>query len=66
MNNLKERRVQAGLSQLQLSYKARVAPTSISCIENNKLAVWPKAKRALAKALRCNQTDLFPDQNTIS
>ena len=62
MNRLKEYRVKAGLSQLQLSYKAHVAPTSISSIENNKLAVWPKAKRALAKALKCSQAELFPEE----
>ena len=63
MNRLKEYRVKAGPSQLQLSYKTHVAPTAISSIENNKLAVWPKAKKALTKALKCSQTELFPEKS---
>ena len=66
MNKLREYRQQAGLSQLQLSYIARVASTSISSIENNKLAVWPKAAKALAKALKVRRTELFPDNGHIA
>ena len=65
MNRLREYRQQAGLSQLQLSYITRVPSTAISSIENNKLAVWPKAAKALSKALRVSRTKLFPDNGQI-
>jgi len=64
MNRLREYRIKAGLSQLQLSYRTQVAPTAISSIENNRLAVWPKAKRALARVLKCSQAELFPEDES--
>ena len=66
MNRLREYRQQAGISQLQLSYITHVASTSISSIENNRLAVWPKAAKALSKALGVSLTKLFPDNGHIA
>jgi len=66
MNKLREYRIKAELSQLQLSYRTRVASTAISSIENNKLAAWPKARRALAKVLKVSQSELFPDDGRIA
>jgi len=66
MNKLREYRVKAELSQLQLSYKTHVASTAISSIENNKLAAWPKARRQFARVLRCSQAELFPDDGRIA
>jgi len=66
MNKLREYRLEAGLSQLQLSYITRVPSTAISSIENNKLAVWPKAAKALSKALKVRRTELFPDNGQIA
>jgi len=66
MNKLREYRQRAGLSQLQLSYRTHVASTAISSIENNRLAVWPRAAKALAKELKVRQTELFPDNGHIA
>ena len=65
MNKLREYRVRAGMSQLQLSYRARIAPATISSIECGRLVPYPKAKRAFARVLKCSQTELFPDNGRI-
>jgi len=59
-NKIKEFREVVGMSQVELARRARIASTNLSAIECGRLAVWPKAKRALARVLKCSQTDLFP------
>jgi len=66
MNKLREYRQQAGLSQLQLSYRTHVPSTAISSIENNRLAVWPRAAKALAKELKVSEAELFPNNSHIA
>lgn len=61
-NHLKEYREVRGLSQVELSRLARVAAPNLSAIERGRLAPWPKIKRRLAKALRCSEAELFPDE----
>ena len=58
-NRLKEYREARGLSQVELSRLARVAAPNLSAIERGRLLPWPKVKRALAKALRCTESELF-------
>ena len=60
-NRLKEYREARGLSQVELSRLARVAAPNVSAIERGRLLPWPKVKRRLAKALRCTEADLFPE-----
>ena len=62
-NRLKEYREMAGLSQTELAWRARMAGQNISAIERGTLAPWPRAKRALAKALNVSETELFPEDN---
>ena len=62
-NRLKEYREKAGLSQTELGWKARMAGQNISAIERGTLAPWPRAKKALAKALNVSETELFPEEN---
>ena len=62
MNRLREFREKAGMSQVELARRARVAASSISSIECGKLVAWPKAKRSFARVLKCNQTELFPEK----
>lgn len=61
-NCLKEYREARGLSQVELSRLARVAAPNLSAIERGRLLPWPKVKRRLAKALRCTEAELFPDE----
>jgi ribosome-binding protein aMBF1 (putative translation factor) len=61
MNRLRESRQEVGISQTQLSYRARIPSTAISSIECGKLYPYPKAKRALARVLKCSQAELFPE-----
>jgi transcriptional regulator with XRE-family HTH domain len=58
-NRLKEFRVKAGLTQTELSRKVRMCPQNISSIEHGRLAAWPKIRKALAKALKTTETELF-------
>ena len=62
MNRIREFRQKAGMSQVELARRARMASTNLSAVERGRLAPWPKAKRALARVLRCRQSELFPDE----
>ena len=62
-NRLKEYREKVGLSQTELGWRAKMAGQNISAIERGTLAPWPRAKRALAKALNVSETELFPEDN---
>lgn len=59
-NRVREFRERAGVSQVELARRARIAPQNLSAIECGRLAPWPKAKRALARVLRCSEAELFP------
>jgi DNA-binding XRE family transcriptional regulator len=59
-NRIKEFRERAGLSQVEVARRARMASTNLNAIENGRLAPWPKVKRALARALKTTQEELFP------
>ena len=61
-NRIKELRERAGLSQVEVARRARMASTNLNAIENGRLAPWPKVKRALARALKTTQDELFPDE----
>jgi len=60
-NRLKEYRERAGFSQTELAWRARMASQNISAIERGTLAPWPKAKKALAEALKVPEAELFPE-----
>lgn len=60
MNKIREFREKAGMSQVELARRARIASTNLSAIECGRLAAWPKARAALAKALKVPEADLFP------
>lgn len=61
MNRLREFREKVGMSQVELARRARVASSNISSIECGRLAAWPKAKRSLARVLKCSVAELFPE-----
>jgi len=62
-NRLKECREKAGLSQTELAWRARIAGQNISAIERGTLAPWPRARKALAEALKVTETELFPKES---
>ena len=62
MNRIREFREKAGISQVELARRARIASTNLSAIECGRLAPWPKAKRSLARVLKCSQAELFPEE----
>lgn len=59
-NRVKEFREKAGLTQVELARRARIASPNLSSIERGRLLPWSKVKRALAKALKCTESELFP------
>ncbi len=61
-NQVKEFRERAGLTQVELSRRARIASPNLSSIERGRLVAWPKVRHALAKALKCTEAELFPDE----
>ena len=60
-NKLKHFRENAGLSQVELARRAKIASTNLNSIENGRLLAWPKAKRKLARALKVTEIELFPE-----
>ena len=62
-NRLKEFRERAGLSQTELAWRAKMAGQNISAIERGTLAPWPRARKALAEALKVAETELFPEES---
>lgn len=66
MSNLvKHFRLKVGLSQVEVSRRAKIAVPNLSAIENNRREAWPLARMRLAKALKCPEGTLFPKQVTL-
>ena len=61
-NQIREKRMALGLSQVQLGFLSRVANGVISEFELGKRAPWPKARKALARALKVPEAELFPGE----
>jgi len=61
MNKLRELRQKCGLSQTQLAIRAQLPNQALSDFELGKRVPWPKARRALARALGVTEKDLFPN-----
>ena len=59
-NRIREKRMALGLSQVQLGFLSGVANSVISDFELGKRAPWPKARKALARALKIPEAELFP------
>lgn len=62
-NKLKFFREKAGLSQVELARRAKIASTNLNSIENGRLKAWPRVKRKLARVLKCSEAELFPEAN---
>jgi len=61
-NKIREKRMALGLSQVQLALLTGVANSVISDFELGKRAPWPKARKALARALKISETELFSSE----
>lgn len=59
-NNVRALRERAGLTQVELARRAKLAGPNLSAIERGKLEAWPRARRALARALKVPEAELFP------
>jgi transcriptional regulator with XRE-family HTH domain len=59
-NKVKTIREQAGLSQTELARRACLSPPNLSAIENKHREAWPIARKRLARALKCTESELFP------
>ena len=61
-NRIREFREKAGLSQVELARRARIASTNLSAIECGRLAPWPKVMRKLVRVLKTTPEELFPTE----
>jgi len=61
-NRIKEFRERAGLTQVELARRARMASTNLNAIEHARLKPWPRVKRALAGVLKISVEELFPSE----
>jgi transcriptional regulator with XRE-family HTH domain len=60
-NKIREKRIEAGLSQIQLATLTGLGNTVISDFELGKRFPWPKARKRLAQALKVPESELFPN-----
>jgi len=61
-NIIREKREAMGISQVRLSTLTGISNGAISDFELGKREPWPKARKALARALRVSETELFPSE----
>lgn len=62
MNKLKQMRIELGLNQRELSEMAHTPQSLISAIERGALKPWPAVTKRLSRALKCQESDLFPPE----
>ncbi len=60
-NKVREYRQKAGLTQVELARRARIASPNLSAVECGRLVAWPRVRKALAKALKTTERELFPE-----
>ena len=60
-NRVKEFREKAGLTQCELARRVKMASTNLSDIERGQRVAWAKAREAIAKALKTDEAELFPE-----
>jgi transcriptional regulator with XRE-family HTH domain len=63
-NLVREKREALHLSQVKLSIMCGVSNGMISEVELGKREAWPRLRKALAKALGCNEEEIFPKEVT--
>lgn len=61
-NHIQKYRKQAGISQTKLACKIGTAASTLSAFESGRVEPWPKARKAISKALGIKETDLFPKE----
>ena len=61
-NMIRKRREELDLSQVRLAVLAGLSNSLVSDFELGKRLPWPKARKALAKALKVMEGELFPSQ----
>ena len=64
INTIRKRREQLGLSQSALARLIGLAEPNLSRLELGKSKPWPKVRRDLAKVLGCQESDLFPEEDS--
>ncbi len=60
-NRVKEFREKAGLTQCELARRVKMPAPNLSDIERGQRVAWAKARKAIAKALKTTETELFPE-----
>jgi transcriptional regulator with XRE-family HTH domain len=60
INNIKEKRIALGLSQVKLGILCLVSNSAIGDFERGDRKPWPRVRQALAKALNTTEAELFP------
>ncbi len=60
-NRVREERQKQGLTQFELSIRTRISPPNLSAIERGKLLPWAKARKAISRALKVTEDELFSE-----
>ena len=59
-NKIREFREKAGISQVELARRSKMASTNLSAIERGTLKAWPKVKKAISRALKMAEGEIWP------
>jgi len=62
MNKIKKYREKAGITQVELARRTRMAASNVNALERGRLTPWPKATRRLVRVLKCSEGELFPER----
>lgn len=61
MSNLRDLRVQSGLSQAELSRRMSIDPSIVRHVEAGRLKPYPRFRRVAAEILGVEERELFPE-----
>ena len=64
-NKVKAARERKGLSQLELAYSTKIAPSNISAIEAEKIYLYPGWRKRIAIALDISEDELKAFSNEV-
>lgn len=63
-NNVRSMREGMGMSGLELSRRAKMAPSTLSLVERGLVPAYPGWRKRIAKALGVSEKELFPEVPT--
>ena len=61
-NHLREARIEAGISQLELARQTRISPGDLCCLERGRKYPYPGWRSRIAEVLKKPEGEIFPSE----